>query len=68
MEIKEIDMTNPDLIMITGIIRGGKCPVCGEPLGKTPEEALAHFDGECKKGLKQVITKSIKEIDDVQES
>lgn len=61
MKITEIDMTDMEMIKITGIIKGGECPICKVEL-LTPDEMLKHFqeDGECKDGLVKMIKESIR--------
>lgn len=65
MKITEIDMTNPEMVMITGIIKGGECPICKVRL-LTPEEMLKHFKEEedCNKGLGELVKITIKGDDD----
>lgn len=63
MKITEIDMRDPNYILITGLIEGGKCPVC-DKVTLTPQEMLEHFDtSECKDKLKDMIKQSMEEME-----
>lgn len=62
MKITEIDFTDPEEIKISGILKGGKCPVCNKEFAEI-KDMEEHFMGECRKELLTLIKNSIKEME-----